>query len=219
MRALTLDGPQNAPLRILCLGAHADDLEIGCGGAVLGLLRRRKAVEVDWVVFSAQGARAREARRGAALFLKGARRTRITIGRFRDGFFPYEGARIKQVFERLKRRPAPDLVFTHCRGDRHQDHRVVSDLTWQTFRNHCILEYEVSKFDGDLGTPNVFVPLDRATSARKVASIHAAFSSQRGRPWFTPETFMALMRLRGVECRAPLGLAEAFHARKLVLKS
>jgi LmbE family N-acetylglucosaminyl deacetylase len=214
MHALTLSP---GSLRLLCLGAHADDLEIGCGGTILQFIEGSKTVDVDWVVFSARGVRAREARAGARLFLERARRKQVAIKRFRDGFFPYQGVRIKQVFEELKRRPAPDLIFTHYRHDLHQDHRLLSDLTWQTFRNHWILEYEIPKFDGDLGTPNLFVPLDKATCARKVAALQAAFRSQRPKPWFSDDTFRGLMRLRGMECRAPHGYAEAFHVRKLVL--
>ena len=205
------------PLRLLCLGAHADDIEIGCGGLILTLLDRYKRVEVDWVVFSAPSDRGREARRSADLFLKGARRKRVVVKKFRDGFFPYEGAKIKAEFEALKRRTRPDLVLTHYRDDRHQDHRVLSDLTWNTFRDHLVLEYEVPKFDGDLGVPNCFVSLDPVTCARKVKYLATAFGSQRDKHWFSEETFMGLMRLRGMECRAAGGYAEAFYGRKVSL--
>jgi LmbE family N-acetylglucosaminyl deacetylase len=203
-------------LRVLCLGAHADDIEIGCGGLLMRLIAQGP-IEVDWVVFSAPQRRAAEARRSAALFLKGATHSRVTLERFRDGFFPYQGAQIKRTFERLKRRVSPDLVLTHFRHDRHQDHRVLSDLAWNTFRDHWILEYEVPKFDGDLGSPNCFVPLDLEVCARKVAHLRRVFGSQRDKHWFTDETFMGLMRLRGMECRAPGGYAEAFYSRKAVL--
>jgi LmbE family N-acetylglucosaminyl deacetylase len=216
---LGLRGRPNAPLRVLCLGAHSDDIEIGCGGLILDLIERSRRVDVDWVVFSATPARDREARRSAALFLRGAARQRVIVHGFRDGFFPYDGAAIKQAFEDLKTTVAPDLVLTHGRDDRHQDHRVLSDLTWNTFRRHLILEYEIPKFDGDPGSPNCFVPLTRATGARKVKHLMAAFGSQRDKDWFSKDTFMGLMRLRGVECRAPEGLAEAFQARKIVLTS
>jgi LmbE family N-acetylglucosaminyl deacetylase len=206
-----------ASLRVLCVGAHADDIEIGCGGLLLRLIQGFSHVDIDWIVFSAPAKRAREARRGAALFLAHARRPRVTLERFRDGFFPYQGADIKGVFERLKRRPSPDLVLTHYRDDRHQDHRLLSELTWNTFRDHWILEYEIPKFDGDLGSPNCFVPLDRQTCARKVKYLQTAFGSQREKRWFTEDTFMGLMRLRGMECRAPDGYAEAFYSRKTVL--
>jgi LmbE family N-acetylglucosaminyl deacetylase len=196
------------------MGAHADDIEIGCGGLILSLLKLRKNVVVDWVVFSAPPGRDREARKSAAMFLNGASEQRVTLHAFRDGFFPYNGAGIKAEFEKLKS-VTPDLVFTHYRDDRHQDHRVLSDLTWNTFRHHCVLEYEIPKFDGDLGSPNCFVPLDKATCDRKVRLLKAAFGSQRDKHWFTTETFMGLMRLRGMECRAAGGYAEAFYGRKL----
>jgi LmbE family N-acetylglucosaminyl deacetylase len=207
----------STPAKILCLGAHSDDIEIGCGGFILQLLRDHRAIELDWVVFSAHGAREEEARRSAALFTRGARRWRIVTSRFRDGFFPTEFAAIKDVFERLKKGRPPDLVLTHYRDDRHQDHRVLSDLAWNTFRDHLVLEYEIPKYDGDLGVPNFFVPLDRGIAARKVRYLQRAFGTQRGKHWFDDETFRGLMRLRGMECRAPQGYAEAFYARKVVL--
>lgn len=217
MQALNALGKPGAHLRVLCLGAHSDDIEIGCGGLILDLISRSAAVDIDWVVFSARVKRRSEARRSAALFLKGARKKRVLVENFRDGFFPYQGARIKRVFEALKKQPAPDLVLTHYRDDRHQDHRVLSDLTWNTFRNHWILEYEIPKFDGDLGVPNCFVPLDRRTCDRKVEYLKTAFASQWEKHWFSAETFMGLMRLRGMECCAPAGYAEAFYGRKTVL--
>jgi len=218
MHTLDLRPRRGARVRILCLGAHSDDIEIGCGGLILELLARGASVEAEWVVFSAEGVRAREAQRSARAFLNGARRARVRVNRFRDGYFPYEGARIKNAFERLKRGVAPpDVVLTHCRHDRHQDHRAVSDLTWNTFRDHLVLEYEVPKYDGDLGAPNCFVPLRRRTCARKIAALLESFGSQRDKHWFTAETFLGLMRLRGLECRARDGYAEAFYARKLVV--
>ena len=217
MYALQCPVRKNSPFRVLCLGAHSDDIEIGCGGFLLDLIGRCKAVDVDWVVFSAQEDREREARRSAELFLRGARRKRVTVEQFRDGFFPYEGGDIKEVFERLKHEPSPDLILTHYRDDRHQDHRVLSDLTWNTFRDHFILEYEIPKYDGDLGTPNSFVPLTRKTCARKVRYLQSAFGTQSTKHWFAGETFWGLMRLRGMECRAPEGYAEAFYSRKILL--
>jgi LmbE family N-acetylglucosaminyl deacetylase len=215
---LTLPQRADDTLRILCVGAHSDDIEIGCGGLILSLLKRYKTAEVDWLVFSAPPNRAREARRSAAMFLKGARRSRVELMSFRDGFFPFDGAEIKARFEKLKSRPAPDLVLTHYRRDRHQDHRLLSDLTWNTFRDHWILEYEIPKFDGDLGTPNCFVSLSKSTCNRKVKYLNAAFGSQRDKHWFSAETFMSLMRLRGMECRAADGYAEAFYGRKVSLR-
>jgi LmbE family N-acetylglucosaminyl deacetylase len=200
---------------VLCLGAHCDDIEIGCGGTILRLLKERRDVAVRWVVFSSNPVRAREAGTAAALFLKRARATDIAIHAFEDGHFPYQGSEIKRVFEALKRGPAPDLVLTHFRDDRHQDHRLVSDSTWQTFRDSLVLEYEIPKFDGDLGAPNVFVPLDAATCERKIRAIVRSYRTQHAKPWFTEETLRSLLRLRGVESRARY--AEAFYGRKLVL--
>ena len=217
MRTVNFGPRGGARCRVLCLGAHSDDIEIGCGGLILSLIERYRAVEIDWVVFSASGAREREARHSARLFLKNARRTRVHIEQFRDGFFPYQGAEIKAVFERLKTETAPDLVLTHYRDDRHQDHRVLSDLAWNTFRDHWILEYEIPKYDGDLGTPNCFVPLEPSVCERKVEYLNSAFGSQRDKHWFSAGTFMGIMRLRGMECRSATGYAEAFYGRKLVL--
>jgi LmbE family N-acetylglucosaminyl deacetylase len=218
MHAVDVLRKSSGSLRLLCLGAHSDDIEIGCGGLILRLLGRRRPVDVDWVVFSANGNRKDEAARSARLFLRGARRQRIVLKEFRDGFFPYDAA-IKETFEELKDGDAPDLVLTHYRHDRHQDHRVVSDLTWNTFRDHIVLEYEIPKYDGDIGSPNLFVPLDRRTCERKTRHLRQAFASQREKHWFDGETFLGLMRLRGMECRARAGYAEAFYARKLVLET
>jgi LmbE family N-acetylglucosaminyl deacetylase len=201
--------------RVLCLGAHSDDIEIGCGGTMLRLLHACPDVHVRWVVLSGDNRRAAEAQCGARLFLGDSARADIVTRTFRDGFFPYIGADIKEFFEELKAESTWDLIFTHERDDRHQDHRVVSDLTWNTFRNHMILEYEIPKYDGGLTTPNFFVPLDEATRTRKVDYLMQAFGSQRDKRWFTEETFSGLMRLRGVECAAHEGFAEGFIARKL----
>jgi LmbE family N-acetylglucosaminyl deacetylase len=211
--------PESLPARptLLAIGAHSDDIEIGCGGLILQLLRTHRSVHVDWVVFSAHGPREQEARLSASLFLRGARRQRVLAFNFRDGFFPTDWAAIKEIFETLKRDPAPDLVLTHYRDDRHQDHRVLSDLAWNTFRDHLVLEYEIPKYDGDLGVPNCFVPIDRQTCRRKIAYLQRAFGTQRGKHWFDDETFKGLMRLRGMECRAPHGYAEAFYGRKIAL--
>jgi LmbE family N-acetylglucosaminyl deacetylase len=205
------------PLRVLALGAHADDLEIGCGGLVLQLLRRDAAVHVDWCVLSATPERAAEARLAAAALLDAAATARVTVEHFTDGHFPYEGAAIKAWFEALKHRPRPDLILTHSVADRHQDHRTVADLTWNTFRDHLILEYEIPKYDGDLRTPNLYAPIDEATLERKIEILLDSFASQRARPWFEGETFRALARLRGLECASPTRFAEGFHARKVVL--
>lgn len=214
MLSLLLRPPGDRPLRLLGLGAHADDLEIGCGGTVLTLLERHPRAEVCWAVFSASPARRAEAEAAAARFLAGAARREVIVHAFRDGFFPYEGAAVKEAVEALAAF-RPDVVFTHYRDDRHQDHRALSDLTWNTFRDHLVLEYEIPKYDGDLGRPNLYQPLTDAVAEAKVARLLAAFASQHAKPWFTDETFRALLRLRGVEARARY--AEAFYARKLRL--
>ena len=216
MLKLQLPRRPGSPLRILCLGAHSDDIEIGCGGTLLQLVRGAP-VALDWVVFSGNSVRAREARKSARALAAGADSFRITARAFRDGFFPSQAARIKEEFERLKRRAAPDVVFCPRREDAHQDHRLLGELAWNTFRDHMILEYEIPKYDGDLGSPNVFVPLDRKTARAKAAHIRRAFPSQAGNPWFTDDTFLSVLRLRGIECNAPSGYAEGFYARKVCL--
>jgi LmbE family N-acetylglucosaminyl deacetylase len=205
------------PLEILCLGAHADDLEIGCGGTILRLGESGRPLTATWVVFSAAGDRRREAQEAAEVFLARAKTKNITIKGFRDGFMPYEGAEVKGHFEELKRLTSPDVVFTHYRNDLHQDHRLISELTWNTFRNHLILEYEIPKYDGDLGSPNAFSHLTTRLCQRKTEGILSSFESQKSKQWFSEDTFMAIMRLRGIESNAPDGYAEAFHCRKLVL--
>jgi len=205
------------PLRVLCLGAHSDDIEIGCGAALLTLAARRPRPDFRWIVWSAAGQREHEARRGARRFLGKAATEAFRVHALRDGFFPSQFAEIKDAFESLALEFRPDIVFTHARDDRHQDHRVVSDLTWNTFRNQLILEYEIPKWDGDLGRPNFYVPVSQAIARRKVRALLSVFGTQRSKDWFTEETFLGLMRLRGMECRAVGGYAEAFYARKLTL--
>jgi LmbE family N-acetylglucosaminyl deacetylase len=207
----------SAAARILCVGSHADDIEIGCGGTLLKLARQNRELDVTWVVFSAEGARSSEARRSANLFLEGVSGKKIIVKNFKGSYFPYEGARIKTFFEQLKT-TQPHIVFTHYRHDRHQDHRVLSDLAWNTFRNHLILEYEIPKYDGDLGNPNVFVPLTEELCRRKAGLICQSFQTQSNKHWFTPDTFLSLMRLRGMECVSPTKYAEAFHCRKVTLR-
>jgi LmbE family N-acetylglucosaminyl deacetylase len=205
--------------RVLLLGAHSDDIEIGCGGTILKLLAENRAIEIVWVVFSGALERQREAKSSALAFLTRAENKRIYCYNFKDAFFPSQWAEIKEEFERLRQQLEPDLIFTHWREDRHQDHRVLSDLAWNTFRNHLILEYEVPKYDGDLGRPNVFNPLNARLAQRKARNLCRFFQTQRNRHWFAEETFLGLMRLRGVECASTSGYAEAFHCRKLVLGS
>jgi len=199
------------------LGAHSDDIEIGCGGTIQRLLAEHPGSAVDWVVLSATPERETEARASAADFLVGAANSTVTVGSFRESYFPYIAPEIKDFFETLKQRPVPDVIFCHHRHDLHQDHRLIAELVWNTFRNHLILEYEVAKFEGDLGTPNVFVPLSRAVAERKVELLLRHFPSQAKRSWFQPDTFHGLMAIRGVECNAAEGRAEAFHARKVRL--
>jgi len=217
MLALDLAPGVDAPLRLLCLGAHSDDIEIGCGGTVLTLLSARPQAIFHWVVFSADAEREREARHSASLFLSSGCQHQVVVKRFRDGFFPYVGAELKEYFEELKRQVSPDVIFTHYRGDRHQDHRLISDLTWNTFRDQLILEYETPKYDGDLGSPNCYVPLEDAACRMKTEYLVAAFQSQLRKRWFTADTFRGLMRIRGIEAGAPAGHAEAFYAHKLVV--
>ena len=203
--------------QVLCLGAHSDDIEIGCGGAVLQLVAANPDIEVHWIVFSANPARKAEALASASAFLAGAARQKVVVHAFRDGYFPFVGDAVKDEFEALRRTVSPDLIFTHCRHDLHQDHRLLCQLTYNTFRDHLVLEYEIPKWDGDLRTPNVYFPLLNAMAQRKVDLLMQHFPSQAGRDWFTPDTFEALMRIRGLEARAPEGKAEGFFARKLIL--
>jgi LmbE family N-acetylglucosaminyl deacetylase len=204
------------PVNILCLGAHADDIEIGCGGSVLLLKSFLPEVRFHWVVFSAAGQRAQEAEMAARLFTEGCDKT-FVLKDYRDGFLPYTGGEVKDFFEEIKSEVNPDLIFTHWQGDAHQDHRLVSELTRNTFRNHLILEYEIPKYDGDMGRPNLFVPLEEPLSRRKIDLLFQAFESQRAKRWFDRKTFLGLMRLRGMESNSPSGYAEAFHAAKVVI--
>ncbi len=205
------------PIQVLCLGAHSDDIEIGCGGTILRLAEEYPCCTFQWVVFSATPEREAEARRSAELFAGSARLSPPVVKHFPDGFFPFTGDEIKAVFEELKRTLSPEVIFCPSRKDAHQDHSLLGELTWNTFRNHLILEYEIPKYDGDLGQPSVFVPLTSAQYQKKVDCLMEAFPSQSGKAWFDPQTFLSLMRLRGMECNAPSGYAEAFYCRKLVL--
>ena len=210
-------GKKDRPLKILCIGAHSDDIEIGCGGTILRLLSEYADCEVHWLVLGSSGQRNGEAISGANKFLANAKRKEILIENFRDGFFPYMGGEIKNYFEELKKKVSPDIIFTHQRNDLHQDHRLVCELTWNTFRDHLILEYEVMKYDGDMGNPNFFVHLDQEICRIKVDGILDTFKSQASHQWFTGDTFLALLRLRGVECNAPGKYAEGFYCRKIVI--
>jgi len=209
--------PFGAVRRILCLGAHSDDIEIGLGGTLLKLAQQVPELEIWWVVFSAPGTRAEEARRSAEAFLDRVVRKEVRIGSFRESYFPSEWTLIKEWYEEIKAKFDPDVVFTHYRDDRHQDHRVLSDLTWNTFRNHLILEYEILKYDGDLGRPNVFVPLSDQLCTLKIELLLKHFKTQSTKHWFTSDTFEAMHRIRGIECMSATGRAEAFYCRKMVL--
>jgi LmbE family N-acetylglucosaminyl deacetylase len=216
MLSLTLGRSARTPLTLLCLGAHADDIEIGCGGTLLSLLDQAPHARVHWVVLSASPPRADEARRSARAYLSSAH-ARVDIHDVRDGLFPGEFARLKAIFETLKTACDPDLIFTHHRHDSHQDHRAVAELTQQTFRKHLVLEYEIPKYDPDIGNPNLFVPLSQEHADFKVAALMQHFASQHDRAWFEPRTFYGMMRLRGMHAAAPSGMAEAFHGPKLSL--
>ena len=205
-----------APQRILCLGAHCDDIEIGCGGTILRLLEQNPSIEVQWVVFSSNPVRSREFFDSARCFLGAQYEQRSRAYDFQDGYFPVAWKEIKDRFEQLKTEMAPDVIFTHFRGDLHQDHRIISELTWNTFRNHLVLEYEIPKFDGDLGSPNFFAQLSEETCRQKIRQVLDNYPSQRGKNWFTEDTFQAVLRLRGMEANSPSKFAEGFYVRKLL---
>ena len=214
---LHLAGKGNDPVTVLCLGAHSDDIEIGCGGTLLYLKKTLPRLKVHWVVFSAADLRGREAAKAAELFTAGCE-SEVVLKDYRDSFLPYSGSSVKDSFEEIKSRLNPDVIFTHWHGDAHQDHRLISEFTWNTFRDHLILEYEIPKFDGDMGRPNVFVPLEAPLYKSKVDYLFEAFESQRSKRWFDRDTFMALMRIRGMESNAPSGYAEAFYVRKVMIQ-
>jgi LmbE family N-acetylglucosaminyl deacetylase len=216
MLRVVLPPERQRPLKLLCLGAHADDIEIGCGGTVLRLAAEVPDLVARWIVFSGAGPRETEARSSAAAFLKNVSEKQVEVLGFRDGYFPFQGADVKDCFEAFKRDFDPSLILTHWQGDAHQDHRLVAELTHNTFRDHLVLEYEIPKYDGDLGNPAFFVPLTRAQLRRKIETIGRQFPSQHGRSWFSEETFLAIAKLRGICCNAPEGLAEAFYVRKVV---
>ena len=218
MLELLLDKSRDSSLKILCLGAHSDDIEIGCGGTIMKLLQTYSNVELLWVVFSADEIRKKEALKSVSLISEKASKKEIRIHNFRDGFFPYHGSEIKECFEDMK--PFnPDLIFTHQSNDYHQDHRQISKLTHNTFRNHLVLEYEIPKYDGDLGSPNVFSPIEKTLCNQKTKLIIDSFKSQEHNQWFSDSTFQAILRLRGIEANSPTGYAEAFYCRKIVIDS
>ena len=203
--------------RVLCLGAHSDDIEIGCGGTVLRMIEQSKSIEFYWLVLSSNPTRAKEAEHSANAFLDDARHKTVVVKSFRDGFLPYLGPPVKECFEELKKVFTPDVIFTHCRHDLHQDHRLVCELTWNTFRDHFILEYEVPKYDADLSSPNFFVPLSYGQARKKVNALMHYFATLRNKQWFSEELFYGLMRLRAVEAASATRYAEAFYCRKVLL--
>jgi LmbE family N-acetylglucosaminyl deacetylase len=210
-------GREGAPLKVLALGAHPDDAEIGCGGTIFKLIADGAVGSVCWVVLSGNDARGDEARASAEAMLADVPERTILQPGFRDGFFPYDGSDIKGFFEDVERDFEPDLILTHQRNDLHQDHRITCELTWNTFRNHLILEYEVPKYDGDMGRPNLYVPIDDTIRARKLEHLMRFFGTQVPKHWFKEELFAGLLRLRGMECNSPTAHAEAFYSRKAVL--
>jgi LmbE family N-acetylglucosaminyl deacetylase len=217
MLPLLAGRPGDRPMRLLAIGAHSDDIEIGCAGTILKLIGQGSLQEVCWVVLTGETNRAAEARASAEALLAEVPVTHLILKDFRDGYFPYDGAQIKDVFEELKRDFSPDLILTHQRADAHQDHRVVCELTWNTFRDHLILEYEIPKYDGDMGAPNAFVPLDETICRRKVDVLMRHFASQRSKRWFQEDLFFGLLRLRGMECNSASSYAEAFYSRKAIV--
>lgn len=205
------------PLNLLAIGAHSDDIEIGCGATILRLIEQGSVSQISWVVLTGETKRAKEAGQSADALLGELSGKRVILKDFRDGYFPYDGAHIKEFFEQLKGELAPDVIFTHQRSDLHQDHRVTSELTWNTFRDHLILEYEIPKYDGDLGAPNFFVPLDESLCRQKIDHLMTHFGSQVSKRWFKEDLFSGLLRLRGMECNSPTSYAEAFYCRKAIL--
>ena len=218
MLSLKFQEPAGRSLTVLCLGAHSDDIEIGCGGSLLHLQSAFPRLRFHWVVLSTIDRRRDEAAKAAELFTAGCDKE-VILKNYRDGFLPYSGGVVKEFFEELKEHVNPDLIFTHWSGDAHQDHRLISELTSNTFRDHLILEYEIPKYDGDLGRPNTFVRLEKPLCERKIEYLFQAFESQHSKPWFAPETFWGLMRIRGMESNSPSGYAEAFHTRKALIQS
>jgi LmbE family N-acetylglucosaminyl deacetylase len=207
----------NSISNVLCLGAHCDDIEIGAAGTVMELLSRNPDVHVDWIVFSSTPTRAPEARQCGDLVLAQARSRTIEVLEFEERYFPYNGSEIKRYFDKLAEACSPDIVFTHFLYDRHQDHRILCEITWNTFRDHLICEYEIPKYEGDLGRPSLFSPLSKGSVERKIQVITDTFQSQHGKSWFSADVFRATMRLRGIESNAPSGYAEAFHCRKMLI--
>lgn len=207
---------KNQKPKVLCLGAHADDIEIGCGGTILKLIEEAPESQFYWVIFSVDQKRSKEAYESANFFLNGVKLKKIDVQQFRESYFPFIGSHIKDYFEKLKKEFSPDIIFTHHYEDAHQDHRLIASLAWNTFRDHFILEYEVPKYDGDLGNPNLYVHLNESHIQRKINSILKTFETQKKKMWFTEETFKSILRIRGMESNSPSKYAEAFYCRKIV---
>ena len=209
---------ENKKPKILCFGAHPDDIEIGCGGTILKFIRESPKAQFRWIIFSGNKIRQREAKESASNLLNEIESKQIDIHDFRESYFPFVGANIKDCFERIKDEFNPDIIFTHYANDAHQDHMLISKLTWNTFRNHFIIEYEIPKYDGDLGAPNLYVYLEDSLVKRKIDCLCAFFQSQKEKIWFSEENFRSILRIRGIECNSPSKYAEAFYCRKLVLQ-
>lgn len=203
--------------RVLCLGAHSDDVEIGCGATILDLIQRYPGLSIDWVVVCSDPERKAEAESSAASFLEGSGQSSVTVESFRDGYLPYIAVEVKEYFAGLAKKHDPDLILTHYRSDLHQDHRFIGELTLQAFRNHLTLEYEIPKYDGGLDAPNVYFPVSTDAAKKKTDLLMQHFGTQRSKSWFTPDTFDGLMRVRGIECKSESGLAEAFHCFKAIV--
>ncbi len=206
---------KNKPLNILCLGAHGDDIEIGAGGTLIKLTNEYEIEQITWVVLTSNENRRLESVASAEKFLSSVKNKKIIVSNFRDGFLPYYAIQLKEYFEEIKKDISPDLIFTHYRNDRHQDHRIISDLTWNTWRNQLILEYEIPKYDGDLGVPNFYVELSEEIIDKRNTIISESFISQKSKHWFNESTFKALPRIRGIESAS--SYAEAFYARKFIM--
>lgn len=202
-------------LQVLLLGAHSDDIEIGCGGTILRLAAELANIDVHWVVFSALGKRENEAQESADDFLSDVEQPSVKFFQFPDAYFPDNYSALKDAFKKMTKLTSPDIIFTHYRNDLHQDHRIISELTWNAFRDHLILEYEIPKYEGDLGQPNFFVTIPEEIRVKKISKLRQHFVSQRTKEWFSDDLFSSIMRIRGIEARSPSGFSEAFHCRKI----
>jgi LmbE family N-acetylglucosaminyl deacetylase len=215
--SVSLNLAENRPAHVLCVGAHCDDIEIGCGGTLLSLGKSHTDLKITCAIFSGNDDRQREARKSLESLFSAAADLQIVFHDFADGRLPFVGEAVKNAMEDIRGNIDPDLIFTHWEGDRHQDHRFLSEVTWNTFRDHLIMEFEIPKYDGDFGSPGVFCPLDKDTAERKVDHLMRAYRSQASKDWFTPDLFMSVLRIRGMEARADSGFAEGFYCRKLPL--